>query len=302
MPFYFMKSRRFGLKRIIKSFAIGISGAGILLLTLRSVYAISLFQSLTGIMAESGWQSIEVDSVMQVQEEVTYEASYLFFKVGAVKFQVLGKTVYDSVPAYRFRAYIDSYSGVPFVNLHAVYETIADAKTLMCLFTSNSQKDGNNWIYTSYHFHFNRKFVEWRQSENGKMLKEVDYPLDKGYTDGLSFFYYLREECRKAEGKETALSIPIVVDTIRSSVDLTINEKRESCDVSAFDYPLDSYRMSGHLNFKGFFGVTGNFVGWMSSDPAEIPLKGDVSVIIGSVVVKLKSIKRDNWIPPRSAE
>lgn len=239
---------------------------------------------------------------MQVDEEVTFEAGYLFFKIGAVKFQVLGETVYDNVPAYRIRAYIDSYSGIPFVNLHAVYETIADARTLTCLFTSNSQKDGDNWIYTSYHFNFDRKIVEWRQSENGKVIKEIDYPLDKGYTDGVSFFYYLREANRRADGKMTSLCVPIVIDTIPSSVDLTINEKKENCDVSAYDFPLESYRMSGHLNFKGFFGVTGDFVGWMSADSAEVPLRADVKVILGSVVVKLKGIKRENWIPPRGSE
>jgi hypothetical protein len=297
-----MKNRKWNSKKIVKYFLISLSAAAILLFALRSVYAISLFQSLSGTMVGSGWQNVETDSVMQVDEEVTFEAGYLFFKIGAVKFQVLGKTVYDSVSAYRFRAYIDSYSGIPFVNLHAVFETIADARTLTCLFTSNSQKEGDNWIYTSYHFNFDRNFVEWRQSENGKVIKEIDYPLDKGYTDGLSFFYYLREANRRANGKMTSLSIPIVLDTIRSSVDLTINEKKENCDVSAYDFPLESNRMSGHLNFKGFFGVTGDFVGWMSADSAEVPLRANVKVILGSVVVKLKGIKRENWIPPRGSE
>ncbi len=297
-----MKNRKWNLIKVVKYFSIILSSAVALLFALRSVYAISLFQNLTGTMAASGWQSVRTDSVMQVNEEVTFEAGYLFFKIGAVTFQVLGKTEYDSVPAYRFRAYIDSYSGIPFVNLHAVFETIADAKTLMCLFTSNSQKNGDNWDYTSYHFYFDRKMVEWQQSENGKLIKEVNFPLDKGYTDGLSFFYYLREESKKADGKLTDLSIPIIIDTIRSSVDLTINEKKENCDVSAFDFPLESNRMSGHLNFKGFFGVSGDFVGWMSADSAEVPLKANVKVILGSVVVKLKNIKRGDWIPPRGIE
>lgn len=243
-------------RRLVRYFLIGILSAGFILFTLRAVYAISLFQNLTGTMAGFGWQNADADSVLEVNEEITYEAGYLFFKIGAVKFQVLGKTVYDNVPAYKLRADIDSYSGIPFVNLHAVYETIADAKTLTCLSTSNSVKDGNNWIYTSYHFDFGKKIVEWRQSENGKLLKQVDYPLDKSYTDGLSFFYYLREANKKADGEKTNLSIPIVIDTVRSSIDLTINEKKESCDVTAYDFPLESYRMSGHMNFIGFFGVT----------------------------------------------
>ncbi len=58
--------------------------------------------------------------------------------------------------------------------------------------------------------------------------------------------------------------------------------------------------MSGHINFQGFFGVSGDFVGWMSADSAEIPLKGNIKVILGSVVVRLKDIKRENWKPSRS--
>ena len=273
----------------------------IFLLAIRAVYAISIFNSLAGELRSTGWLSTDNDSLMQVREELTYEANYLVFKIGAVRFQVLSKTTYDNVPAYRLRAYIDSYSGIPFVNLHAVYETYADAKTFMCLFTSNSEKQGDSWVYTSYHFDYAKKSVKWEQSRDGKVVKTIYFPLDHPSTDGISFFYYLRKACESEGNKKADLSIPIVVDTVKSSVDLTVNENHEPCDVTAFDFPVDSYRMSGHINFKGFYGITGDFVGWMSSDSAEIPLKGDVKVILGSVVVRLKDIKRDNWIPPRSS-
>lgn len=276
------------------------SSIPIFLFSLRAVCAISIFNGLKQEMSASGWLSNGNDSLMQVKEELSYEASYLLFKIGAVRFQVLSKTVYDGVPAYRLRAYIDSYSGIPFVNLHAVYETYADARTFMCLFTSNSEKQGDSWVYTSFHFDFTRNIVKWEQSKDGKMIKSVTFPIDHLYTDGVSFFYYLREYSRNADGKKTSFSIPIVVDSVRSSVDLTINEEREPCDITAFDFPMDSYRMSGHINFQGFFGVSGDFVGWMSADSAQIPLKGNIKVILGSVVVRLKDIKRENWIPVKS--
>lgn len=272
----------------------------VFLFSLRAVYAVSIFNGLNQEMQASGWLSSGNDSLMQVKEELTYEASYLLFKIGAVRFQALSKTVYDGVPAYRLRAYIDSYSGIPFVNLHAVYETYADARTFMCLFTSNSEKRGDDWIYTSFHFDFTKNIVKWEQSKDGEIIKSVIFPIDHPYTDGVSFFYYLREYSRNANERKTSFSIPIVVDSTRSSVDLTINEEREPCDVAAFDFPMDSYRMSGHINFQGFFGVSGDFVGWMSADSAEIPLKGNIKVILGSVVVRLKDIKRENWKPSRS--
>ncbi len=289
------------LRKTVRAFAITLSMAAILLFVLRTVYAISLFRGVTDKMKNSGWADAGTNSVVDVNEEMTFEASYLIFKIGAVRFQVLEKTTYDSVPAYRLRAYIDSYSGIPFVDLHAVYDTYADAGSLTCLFTSNSQREDNGWVYTSTLFDTNRKILTWMQSKNGEVIKKVDCPLDKNYTDGLSFVYYLREACRNADGRKTHLVIPVAVDTLLSSIDITVDEAREACDVKAFDFPLDAYRLSGHMNFKGFFGVSGDFVGWMSADPDVVPLRANVKVILGSVVVKLKDIRKNNWTPPRSS-
>ncbi len=287
-------------KRIVRITLSVVATAGICLFLLRTVYAFTLFNGLTGSLRDAGWTTEPTDSIMQKGEVLTYEASYLFFKIGRVKMEVLGKTVYNGTEAYRIRAQIDSYSGIPFVNLHAVYNSYQDAKTFMCLGTDNIQKDGKDSVYTSYVLEFKKKILDWRRWKNGKLIEQAEVPLDKNYTDGLSFFYYIREECRKAHGVKTSLSVPMLIDTVRSAVNLTINEKKEPCKVTAFDYPLESYKMSGHMDFTGFFGVTGDFTGWMSADSAEVPLKGDVSVIIGSVVVRLKDAGRAGWIPPRS--
>lgn len=288
--------------RIVKITLSVIAAVGICLFLLRTVYALTLFNGLTGNLRDAGWTSEPTDSIMQKGEDLTYEASYLFFKIGQVKMEMLGKTVYNGTEAYRVRAQIDSYSGIPFVNLHATYNSYQNAKTFMCLGTDNIQKDGKDSIFTSYDIELHRKILDWKRWNNGKLIEHAEVPLDKDYTDGLSFFYYIREACRKASGVKTFLSIPMLIDTVRSAVNLTINEKKEACSVTAYKYPLEAYRMSGHMNFTGFFGVTGDFTGWMSADSAEVPLKGDVSVIIGSVVVRLKDADRPGWIPPRSGD
>lgn len=288
------------MKRIIGIAAAAVVTASVTLLLLRAAYALTMFRGLSGNLERAGWTSDTTDSVMQVGETLTFEASYLFFKIGRVNMEVLGKTVYDGVPAYHVRAAIDSYSGIPFVNLHAVYDTYQDAKTFMCLATDNVQKNGSDSVYTSYDLEFKKKILDWRRWKNGSLIEQAEVPLDRHYTDGLSFFYYIREACRRADGMKKSLSIPIIVDTVRSKVDITIDEKRSECKVPAFEYPLQAYKLSGHMNFTGFFGVTGDFTGWVSADSAEVPLRGDVSVIIGSVVVKLKNVQRAGWFPPRS--
>ncbi len=270
------------------------------LFMVRILLGASLFHGIKGEMRVAGWTAAEESYIMQPKEIVTFEASYLFFKLGTVKFELLGRAVCQGVPSYRIRAFIDSYSGIPFVDYHAVYETCADARTLMCVATSNDHEEGGKWLHTNYVFDYARKRLMWEQSVMGKLIRKVDMPLDTTYTDGLSFFYYVREACRSAAGRKESLTIPIVSDTVRSVVKLTINEASEKCKVTAFDYPLESERLSGHIDFKGTFGVTGDFVGWISADSAEVPLRADLKVILGSIVVKLKSITRDRWIPPRA--
>ncbi len=278
--------------------AIGSLGLIISLYTLRSVYAVGFFDVITKGLQSSGWSSSDSSSAVQTNEEMTFEAGYFLFKIGSVKFQVIGKTEYDSLPAYHLRAYIDSYSGVPFVNFHSVYDTYADAKTLFCLFNLRKQMDGDDWVYTTTNFQLDRKRIIWNQLRDSNSVKEISLPLDSNYTNGVSFIYYLREACRNAQGREMKLDVPIIDDTVRSTISLTINEKREECEVTAFDFPLDSYRLSGHINFTGTFGITGDFVGWMANDSSDVPLKAKVKVLIGSVVVQLKEIKRANWSAP----
>jgi len=117
----------------------------------------------------------------------------------------------------------------------------------------------------------------------------------------VSFVYFVRRACHDARGEPLSLSVPIIDDTVRSMISLMINEKKEPCSVAAFDFPLDSYRLSGHIDFTGTFGLTGDFVGWMATDSSSMPLKAKVRVLLGSVVVQLKEIRRDNWTPPRSS-
>ncbi len=293
------KRRTLDLTRLT---AIVASTAVVLFIALRSLYAFSLFGDFTSNLRENGWKDPGAGLIMQPKETVTFEASYLFLKLGRVRFELLGRADCHGIPSYRIRAFIDSYSGIPFVNYHAVYETCADARTLMCISTSNDREDGDKWIHTDYVFDYAARQLRWKQSEGGVLLKQVVRPLDTTYTDGLSFFYFVRRACFEAGGRKDTLTIPIVSDSVRSSVTLTINEKREGCKVPAVAYPVEASRMSGHINFKGTFGVTGDFSGWISDDSVEMPLRADLRVILGSIVVKLDSVSRDNWTPPRAAK
>ena len=262
----------------------------------------TFFNAIGRTMHSRPWSATVPDSLVQINEEMTFEASYLFLKIGSIRFQVLGKTEYDSSLVYHLRAYIDSYNGIPFVDFHSVYETYADAKTLFCTFNSRSQKDGKNWIYTTTVFNFDKKKITWEQMLGGDTIRKIDLPLDMNYTNGVSFVYYLRMKCREAAGQRMQVNVPITDDTVQSFIHMAINENKEPCDVTAFDFPLDAYRLDGHLDFIGTFGISGDFEGWMAADSSSVPLKAKIKLLLGNVVVQLKDIKRRDWMPPRASD
>src|SRR5512140_3806656 len=69
---------------------------------------------------ESGFFS---DKKMQVGEELIYVVSYTFIKLGEVRIIVKDKKEINGRTYYNTIAYINSYSGIPFVSLHQIYES-----------------------------------------------------------------------------------------------------------------------------------------------------------------------------------
>src|SRR5271157_3827077 len=64
------------------------------------------------------------DSAFQVGEELTYNVSYAFIDLGQVRLKVVDKIQKEGKTMYRAMAYIDSYKGVPLVDLHTTYESL----------------------------------------------------------------------------------------------------------------------------------------------------------------------------------
>jgi len=61
-----------------------------------------------------------------VGEEITYVVKYLAFEIGEIRLKVIKEIVEGNDTLYSAIAYINSYEGIPFVDLHQIYETKFD--------------------------------------------------------------------------------------------------------------------------------------------------------------------------------
>ena len=77
--------------------------------------------------ARAQGQAVPPEKVFVEGEELIYNVRYGFIDLGQVRIKILGAVRGKSSLAYEGKGYIDSYPKVPFVDLHAVYESLIDS-------------------------------------------------------------------------------------------------------------------------------------------------------------------------------
>ena len=239
------------------------------------------------------------ESVFQVGEELTYNVSYASFDIGQVRIALVDKTTRDGITYYRATAHIDSYKGVPFVNLHAIYEDSIPQQIYSSWFRSRHKNDPE-WDYFTYTYAYPKKRMYIKQGRWGSMKveKRDSLQLDTLYQDGLSLFYFARVNVLTKQ----KINIPTVVNEKKGTTLIDFTVQREHDEIDAVKYPIDLVHFKGEAGFVGIFGLTGAFEGWFSNDAARVPIIAKMKVLIGNIRLELMKWKRANWNPPKYVE
>ncbi len=231
----------------------------------------------------------------EVGEELVYKVSYAFFSLGEIHLRVLDKVVSDDKISYKTIAYIDSYKGIPFVDLHETYESTLNRNIFSNWFQSQSRKN-SEIRYVTYNFDYPNKkvYFEFGSSRGNVVTSKDTAKIDTFAQDGLSLFYFARQNLFKGE----TVRIPTVVN--EKVVNTTINflNKTESVEIDAANYPIDVVEFDGTADFEGIFGFTGKFEGWFSNDNERVPILAKMKVLIGKVRIELIKWTKTNWKPP----
>ena len=229
-------------------------------------------------------------------EELVYNVRYGFFDLGQVRIKVLGSVRNGSSLAYDGKGYIDSYPKVPFVDLHAVYESLIDSGMFSRRFVGK-QKDNGQWDVSRYFFDYPGKRVLIEVGDHDSVIVKRDtLSIGTEYHDGLSLFYFARAKLFSGE----KLNIPTLIKEQKVSTYIDFKGDHTSVDLDAVNYPVDVVRFEGNMDFVGIYGLTGGFEGWVSNDDARVPILAKMKVIIGSVTVELMKWTRPGWNPPRA--
>ncbi len=238
------------------------------------------------------------NSMFQIGEELQYNVSYSFFDIGLVKMQVLDTATKNGVKIFKVKAYLDSYSGLPFVDLHQVFYSEMDGDAFAQLFISHTTAKPQEMPYFKYFFDYKKNKVTYQHGvePQGYTIRSGEESISEKQLDGLSLFYYARNNFRQTK----KYSMPVFVGEKSFKTRFNFMNKLGSQEIDAVKYPVETIEFDGSSDFTGVYGLTGYFKGFFSNDEAGIPIVAKMKVILGSVHIELIKWTRAGWVPPRA--
>jgi hypothetical protein len=236
---------------------------------------------------------MEGSAILAAEEECIYEVRWSLVKLGTIRVR--------THPDLHAEAYIDSYDGLPFVNLHSIASCLMDS-SLYCRESRMLEKKDNGWWGLEYHLDSESNSIrvdEFQQTAPNaqpttRTVKDTIPLKDSAFIDGLSIGIFPRRFVRTSQN--------VVVPTILYGKlgTTTYNFRREiaSVDISALDRPVRAVNVKGYTDARGIFGLSGDYEAWFSDDSIGVPIKAKVKVLLGSVTLELTEWNRNGWNPP----
>jgi hypothetical protein len=232
---------------------------------------------------------------LQPGEDFTYVVSYSLLRLGEVRIKILDAKESDGLMVYRVAAYMDSYSNIPFVNLHQIYESTFSEDNTPVKFRGIVKGDEYT-TFTDYDYNYEDSLIRVKKGKVKpyKLWTDSTADADKIYQDGLSILFYARMNF----GGEKTINVPCFVNEKKVNTRINYYTDVSGVSIDAVDYDIACVRLDGETDFISVFGLTGYFQGWFSNDAALIPIVAEMRVIIGNVKLELVKWNRKGWIPP----
>ncbi|MGB5895814.1 MAG: DUF3108 domain-containing protein [Ignavibacteriaceae bacterium] len=237
---------------------------------------------------------VSFDNKLHLGDEFTYVAKYAFLNLGELRIKVYAKDTVDEKIIYKSVAYIDSYEGLPFVDLHQTYESWFDS-SLQPIYFQAFMFYEEDTSYTKYYFKEDNlvHILKGKLHEQKASLDTVVY-LDSSHQDGLSILFFVRFNTNRND----TLVVPCFVNEDTASTIINYYFDQENVSIDAINYDVDCFKIDGETFFTGIFGLSGYFEGWITKDEYQVPVAAELEVMIGHIRIELMEWNKNKWQPP----
>ncbi|MDZ4711665.1 MAG: DUF3108 domain-containing protein [bacterium] len=243
-------------------------------------------------------EAFSQEKVIEVGEELKYEISYGFIKLGYLKFIVSNSRKDGKKTIYNAKLEIKSYPEVPFVKINQIFESemeYTDDEMISQKFYETSFKD-RSITRTDCKFNYKKGNVKILKETDGHIEKDAKVLIKDGvnYRDELSWQY----ESRINSFDSKNFNIPVFTNEEESSVRYSFNINKTVVEIESCEYEIAVIKMEGTSDFTGIFGFKGEFLILLSDDESRVPIKAYYNSTLGNIVCELISYKKSKWKPP----
>jgi hypothetical protein len=124
----------------------------------------------------------------------------------------------------------------------------------------------------------------------GTVLRHDTVITPEPVFDALSLFMVTR--CLSATTFDTTFAT--LLNHACQKTDVRTTQSRASITVDAFDDPVPAVAIEGYGHWvdADAAGMTGAFTGWVSDDERALPLRAELEIFLGSIVLELEQFER----------
>lgn len=236
-------------------------------------------------------QVLDAQGAFSCGEKLRYKVRWTFIRLGTVEIEQCA--IDPNAPDLRqFKMSVKSAVGIPFVDLDFTHTATA-ALDPLDLKTLTIQHRTEDSLHTTYTIDGVRNQLVVVDSSRGEVILSDTLAIGQKCYEAVSLLFLARSHASTT----ATMSICTLVGKSFGETILEFSGESEEIEVPALEEPIEAYHFSGDARWvgSGFAGMSGDFEGWISRDDAAVPLRAEVGIFLGSVVLELESFERSYW-------
>jgi hypothetical protein len=236
------------------------------------------------------------------QEYLRYSVSYLGIRIGTIEVRNNGLIDDESPGIGRIedtRITLRTFSGIPFLSVLTEFVSRTDGEGYFVESTTFDRQKGE-WAYyqavrdTGTHEIIVERGYSKEITADSVYNVEIDtiqstYPVH----DALTFLSLLRAS---VDG-DTTMTVEVLIDRDIENIRIDMPVNVDTIKVRAFEDPIESYHVTGSIEFTAIHGLSRKYQTWVSRDGNRVPLLGRVHIAIGSVKIELETYTKSEMTP-----
>lgn len=230
-------------------------------------------------------------------EIIEYEVSFFGVKLGNIIITSLEEVDFKGRKVYTAKAEMKSNPGIPFVSLHAIFESWMEKNlTHSHQFKGTTKQNDDTWQIEKFDINYDKNIITYEIWNNDKLKNKSDIKMDQKVNDGCSLFFFARQYTDLGK----TVRVPTLINSAMSFTSLNFHGKSSKTNIKAVNYPVKTLFFDGRADWEGVYGLKGYFKGWFSDDEARVPIKAEMNVYVGNVDIELVKWSRGSWQPPKA--